>query len=176
MLALAAQAPVGCDGLVFIPALGGAVAPRWNDQARGTFHGLRLSHDRRHLARAVLEGCAFAVRDIVDRLDELGLAGHRIRVLGGGARDPLWLAIKADVTGRVVERLEEPEATAAGAAFLAATGVAVVANPAAAARATVRVLPGEVEPVAANRALLDDAYARYRAIFDALEPIAMERE
>ena len=69
---LAAQAPPGADGLVFVPALGGAVTPRWNDRARATFHGLRLGHDQRHLARAVLEGCAFALRDLVDRLDELG--------------------------------------------------------------------------------------------------------
>ena len=82
LFALAADAPVASDGLVFVPALGGAVTPRWNDRARGTFHGLRLGHDRRHLARAVLEGCAFALRDIVDGLDALGLAGDRIRVSG----------------------------------------------------------------------------------------------
>jgi len=173
--ALAAEAPPGSDGLVFIPALGGAVTPRWNDRARGTFHGLRLGHDRRHLARAVMEGCAFALRDIVERMDALGLAGERIRVLGGGARDPVWVAIKADVTGRPVERLAEPEATAYGAALLAAVGAGWYPDPAAASRATLRLSPGVVEPVLAHRAVMDDGYGRYRAIFDALEPIEMER-
>ena len=138
LFALAADAPAGCDGLVFIPALGGAVTPRWNDRARGTFHGLRLGHDRRHLARAVLEGCAFALRDIVEALDGLGVAGDRLRVVGGGARDGLWTSIKADVTGRVVERLIEPEATALGAALLAATGLGWYPDAATAARMTAR--------------------------------------
>ena len=174
LFALAADAPVASDGLVFVPALGGAVTPRWNDRARGTFHGLRLGHDRRHLARAVLEGCAFALRDIVDGLDALGLAGDRIRVLGGGARDPLWMSIKSDVTGRVVERLAEPEATAYGAALLAATGIGWFPDAATAARATATVLPEVDEPDPGHHARYLEAYQRYRRIYDALEPIDMD--
>ena len=166
--------PPGCDGLVFVPALGGAVTPRWNDRARGTFHGLRLGHDRRHLARAVLEGCAFALRDLVDRLDELGLAGERVRILGGGARDALWPSIKADVTDRVMERLVEPEATALGVRSWrrrvpAGTPRSRPRRP----RARVSTRRRGADP--AHRDLYDEAYARYRAIFDALEPIAMDR-
>jgi len=170
---LAAEAPAGSDGLVFIPALGGAVTPRWNDRARGTFHGLRLGHDQRHLARAVLEGCAFALRDLVDRLDELGLAGDRVRILGGGARDALWPSIKADVTGRVMERLAEPEATALGGAVLAAVGAGWYPDVATAAAASARVAPEVAEPDPARHRLYADAYACYRAVFDALEPITM---
>jgi xylulokinase len=168
---LAAQVPPGAEGCLFIPALGGAVTPRWNDQARGTFHGLAIGHDRRHLARAVLEGCAFALRDIVERLDAMGLGGGPIRVVGGGARNSLWLRIKADVTGRAVERLEEPEATATGAALLAATAAGWFASPAEAVRATVRVAADVQEPDPALSALYRDAYRRYHAVFDALEPI-----
>ena len=173
LFALALEAPAGSDGLVFVPALGGAVTPRWNDRARGTFHGLRLGHDRRHLSRAVLEGCAFALRDIVEGLDALGLASDRIRVLGGGARDALWTSIKSDVTGRVVERLTEPEATAYGGALLAATGIGWFPDTAAAARATVAVMPQVDEPDVGRHALYTDAYHRYRRIYDALEPIDM---
>lgn len=172
--ALAAEAPPGADGLVFVPALGGAVTPRWNDRARATFHGLRLGHDQRHLARAVLEGCAFALRDLVDRLDELGLAGDRVRILGGGARDALWPAIKADVTGRVMERLAEPEATALGGAVLAATGIGWYPDVATAAAASARTDPEVAEPDPGRRRCYEEAYARYRAIFDALEPIGMD--
>lgn len=172
--ALAAEAPPGADGLVFIPALGGAVTPRWNDRARATFHGLRLGHDQRHMARAVLEGCAFALRDLVDRLAELGLAGDRVRILGGGARDALWPAIKADVTGRVMERLAEPEATALGGAVLAATGVGWYPDIGSAAAASARTLPEVAVPDPARQRCYDEAYARYRAIFDALEPIGMD--
>ncbi len=173
LFALAADAPAGCDGLVFIPALGGAVTPRWNDRARGTFHGLQLGHDRRHLARAVLEGCAFALRDIVEALEGLGIAGDRLRVVGGGARDGLWTSIKADVTGRVVERLIEPEATALGAALLAATGLGWYPDAATAARMTLALQPHVDLPDAHHHDIYTEAYSRYRRIFDALEPIDM---
>lgn len=170
---LAADAPPGADGLVFVPALAGAVTPRWNDRARGTFHGLRLGHDQRHLARAVLEGCAFALRDLVEGLDRLGLAGDRVRVLGGGARDGIWPTIKASVTGRVMERLTEPEATALGGALLAATAMGWFPDAATAATTVAVVDPDVVLPDASLRGCYDDAYGRYRAIFDALEPIDM---
>jgi xylulokinase len=168
---LAAQVPPGALGCLFIPALGGAVTPRWNDRTRGTFHGLSIGHDRRHLARAVFEGCAFALRDIVERLDAMGLGGDRIRVVGGGARNNLWLQIKADVTGRLVERLAEPEATATGAALLAATAAGWFDSPAAAVHATLRLAPEVLDPQPQHRARYDESYARYRAVFDALEPI-----
>ena len=47
-------------------------------------------------ARSVLEGCAYALRDIVDRLDALGLGHGEVRIVGGGARDDLWASIKAN--------------------------------------------------------------------------------
>jgi xylulokinase len=166
---LARQAPAGADGVRFEPALGGASTPRWNADVLGAFTGLAIGHDRRHLARAVLEGCSLAVRDIVTRLAEIGLAGDAIRVVGGGARDRTWLQIKADVTGCVVETLAEPEATALGAALIAAVGVGWYRDLDAASAATLRLDPVRYEPEAALRALYDDAWAGHRATFDALE-------
>ncbi|HXG39740.1 MAG TPA: FGGY family carbohydrate kinase, partial [Candidatus Limnocylindrales bacterium] len=120
VIELAAGAPPGAEGVTFLPTLGGSVAPRWNDRVRGAFAGLTAAHGRSHLARAVLEGCAFPLRDVVDRLADLGLGGEAIRVAGGGARSGLWLQIKADVTGRPVVALAEPEVTALGGAIVAA--------------------------------------------------------
>jgi len=67
LFAQAARAPAGAGGVLFLPALSGATVPRWNDRMRGVFAGLAMNHDRRHLARAVLEGCAFALRDVLGR-------------------------------------------------------------------------------------------------------------
>jgi len=167
---LAAEAPPGADGLRFLPALSGAVAPRWNEHARGVFSGLALSHGRPHLARAVLEGCTFALRDIVDRLDALGLAGDEMRVVGGGARSPFWLQLKADVTGRVVRVVEADEATAVGAAMLAGVGAGLMRDLDEAAGAMVRLSPRAFEPDRDRRAAYDAAYGAYRALFDAVEP------
>src|SRR6185369_3700131 len=66
--ALAAEVPAGADGLSFMPALTGAMAPEWQPAARGCFYGMTPAHGRGHMVRAVLEGCAFAMRDVVERL------------------------------------------------------------------------------------------------------------
>jgi xylulokinase len=165
---LAAGAPAGADGVGFLAALGGAMTPRWDPAVLGTFSGLSSGHDRTHLARAVLEGCSYAVRDVVERLAELGLGGDTIRVVGGGARDATWLRIKADVTGRRVERLAEPEATALGAALIAATGIGWFADLDAASAATLRLADEVLEPDPANRAVYDDGWAAHRARFEVL--------
>jgi xylulokinase len=168
--ALATGVPAGSDGVLFLPSLSGSVTPRWNERARASFSGLAIGHDRRHLARAVIEGCAFALRDIVDRLDALGLAGEAIRVVGGTARNNLALQVKADVTGRRIEVLEEPEATALGAGLIAATAIGWFTNLDEAAAATLRLAGDPVLPDAPAQRLYDEAYGRYRATYKALEP------
>jgi xylulokinase len=168
----AAEAPPGADGVRFEPALGGASTPRWNADLFAAFTGLALGHDRRHLARAVLEGCCFALRDIVERLAAIGLGSDVIRVVGGGARDRTWLQIKADVTGREIELLAEPEATALGAALVAAVGVGMFVDLDAAAAATLRLDPVRFTPDPDRARRYDDAWATHLATFDALEPLA----
>lgn len=166
----AAATRPGSDGVTFLPTLSGATAPRWNDAARGVYAGLSLNHGRAHLYRALLEGCTFAVRDIVDRLDVMGLAGDEIRVVGGGARSPFWLQMKADVTGRTVRVLATGEATAMGAAMLAAVGAGLVRDLDEAVSACVRLDSRAYAPDGSTRAAYDDAYGRYRRLFDAVEP------
>ncbi|HET6379774.1 MAG TPA: FGGY family carbohydrate kinase [candidate division Zixibacteria bacterium] len=169
---LAREAAPGSDGVLFLPALSGSMTPRWNANARGAFSGLALSHTTGHLARAAYEGLAYALRDIVDRLSELGLANGELRVVGGGARSDFWLQLKADVTGRPVRLVESPEATAVGAAMLASQAAGLVARLDQAVAAFVRLAPWLVEPSqdAATRETYTDGYARYRRLFDQLEP------
>lgn len=167
--ALAEQAPAGCDGLVFIPALNGAMAPRWNAAARGSFIGLTPRHGPPHLARAVLEGTAFAMRDVVDRLAALGVATDRLRLMGGGARSRLWCRISADVAGRPAEIQDTSDASALGAALIAAVSAGIVPS---LAEATVRRKCdlSLVAPDASRRPVYDAAYRFYRDAFAALEP------
>ena len=169
VFALAAEAPPGAAGVLFVPALSGSMAPRWNDRMRGAFAGLAMNHGGEHLARAVLEGCTYALRDIVDRFGALGIGGDEIRVVGGGARSPLWLQIKADVTGFPVRPVEGDAATSAGAAMLAGVAAGNFADLEAAAEATVRLADEPVLPDPATADLYADAYGRYRRLFDATE-------
>ncbi len=165
---LARQAPPASEGVLFLPALSGSTAPRWNDAMRGAFLGLAMNHTGAHAARAVLEGCAYALRDIVDRLHALGLGRGEIRIVGGGARDDLWASIKADVLGRPVRRVLTEEATAVGAAMVAGVGAGVFDNFSAASVA-VQLDPEPIEPDPTVQRQYADAYGRYLAAFGAVE-------
>ena len=93
MDALAGQARRAPMGVTFLPASTGAMAPEWVAEARGCFYGLTAAHGRGHLTRAVLEGCAFAMRDVVDRLAASAsirgaLAAERWRPQPRLGRDP----------------------------------------------------------------------------------------
>ena len=169
LFAKAAQAPAGADGVIFVPALSGATVPRWNDRMRGVFAGLAMNHDARHLARAVVEGCTYALADVLGRLDALGLAGREIRVVGGGARSELWLQIKADVTGRPVRPVLAAEPTATGAAVLAGLAAGTFADAADAVARTVTPADRCYEPDQRTRAVYSERYAQYRALYDGTE-------
>jgi xylulokinase len=169
LLELAGEAPPGAEGLLFLPALNGATAPRWNDRMRGAFAGLAMNHGPRHLARAVLEGTAFALRDIVDRLDALRLGGDELHVVGGGARSPVWLQIKADVTARRVRPVPLEEPTALGAALLAGVGAGTFRD---LEEGVERAAPPASEafvPDGARAQLYDERYAAYRRLYDGVE-------
>ena len=166
---LALCAPPGADGLIFVPALSGAMTPRWNSRMRGAFAGLAMPHTSAHLARAVLEGCAFALRDITDRFSALGLGRDEVRVVGGGAASDAWMQIKADVTGRTVHRVLVKEATALGAALLAGVSAGTFQNLDDAVERSVTLADEPFVPLPKNADVYDQAYTRYRALYDALE-------
>jgi xylulokinase len=167
----AAAVPPGAEGLVFLPCLQGAMAPEWNGAARGVFYGLTLAHTRPHLTRAVLEGSAFALRDILEAMRGAGLEVRRISIVGGGAKGALWRQIKADVTGLPVRVPTSVETTATGAAILAAVGAGLYPDAGKAVSSFVSFSPDVHEPDPATTAVYDDAYGRYRAVYDALRPV-----
>jgi xylulokinase len=161
----------GSDGVVFLPAMQGAMAPEWNGAARGVFFGLTLAHTRDHMTRAILEGSAFGLRDILEAMKVAGLGVRRLTIVGGGAKGPLWRQIKADVTGLPVRVPESVETTATGAAILAAVGSEVHATVADAVKSFVSFRPEEHDPDPAAREAYDDAYGRYRDVYFALKPV-----
>ena len=167
----AGHVPPGAEGLVFLPCMQGAMAPEWNGAARGVFYGLTLAHTRDHMTRAILEGSAFGLRDILEAMKDAGLDVQRLVIVGGGAKGPLWRQIKADVTGLPVRVPVSVETTATGAAILAAVGSGVHATVADAVEAFVAFRPEEHEPDPTTRDAYDEAYARYREVYFALKPV-----
>jgi xylulokinase len=128
-----------------------------------------MSHTAHEMARAVLEGCAFALRDITDRFAAMGLGHDEIRVVGGGATSGLWMQIKADVTGRPVRGVLPKQATARGAALLAAVAAGMFADLDEAVARTVQVADEPYVADPANASVYADAYGRYRALYDGVE-------
>ncbi len=131
--------PPGSDGLVLLPYFCGVMNPYWDDDATGLLVGLHGGHTAAHVYRAVLEGIALEQRLGLEGVSHsLGRDVSELIVMGGGSRSDLWCRILADVTGLSVVRSETPEATALGAAIIAAVSAGHHASYAEAARAMTR--------------------------------------
>lgn len=167
----AAEVSPGSQGLVFLPCMQGAMAPEWNGAARGVFYGLTLAHTRAHMTRALLEGSAYALRDILAAMKGAGLDVRRLTMVGGGAKGALWRQIKADVTGLPVRVPTSVETTATGAAILAAVGSGLHASIADAVDAFVAYEPEEHRPDPERHRAYEEAYRRYRELYFALKPV-----
>lgn len=114
--------PPGAEGLLFLPYLTGERTPHKDPFAKAAFIGLSLRHSKAHMARAVMEGVAYGMRDSLDIMRDLGVPLNISRVSGGGARSALWRQILAD-TGRIeIARINVDEGPAFGAAILAGVG------------------------------------------------------
>jgi glycerol kinase len=141
-LAAAAASVEDAGGVRVLPALAGVGAPWWRPGARGVIAGLTAGVRPAHVARAALESIAWRVADIVEVVREHAPV-DALRVDGGLTRDPLLLRLQADAAGAPVER-GAVDATAAGAAALAAVGAGLWPSTASIAE---RVPVGErVEP------------------------------
>jgi xylulokinase len=167
--ALAATAPPGADGLVFLPYLLGTGTPHMDPHATGTFVGLTLGHGRAHLARAVMEGVAYGLRDSVEALTRSGIRVSGIRLGGGGARSTPWRQVVADVFNAPVQPLLIPDVSPLGAAVTAAVHAGLFTSLEDAVVRSVRL--GEtIRPDPARAEGYDAGYARYRALYPALRP------
>ena len=166
----AAAHPPGADGILFAPYLAGERTPHADPDIRAAFVGLSLGHGRGALARSVLEGVAYGLRDSLELLRDLGVEARVARVSGGGARSELWLRIVASVLGLPLELTAVEEGSAYGAALLAGVQAGVWADPREAAAACVRVRT-TVEPDPAWQRVYDEEYGRFRSLYPTLKTL-----
>jgi xylulokinase len=165
----AATAPAGCEGLIFLPYLTGERTPYPDANARGTFFGLTVRHNKSHMVRSVMEGVAYSLRDCIELFRDLAIPITQVRGVGGGARSPLWRQILADVFGTELVTINVVDSTAFGAGLLAGVGTGVYASVPEACAATVRIVD-RTDPVAANQATYNEYYPVYRSLYRALKP------
>jgi xylulokinase len=166
---LSATIQPGSDGLLFHPYLQGERAPYWDPLLRADFIGLTISHTRAHFARALYEGIAFSIRDVLQAAQALGLDYGTIRLMGGGARSPTWRQIIADVTGLTVEVMENGDASF-GAALIAGIGAGIFTSPEHAVSACVRKR-SQCVPDVKNHQLYSELFEIYKTAQAALAPL-----
>ncbi len=168
LVASARQSSVGSGGLLFMPYLTGERTPYPDPLARGGFVGITVRSTFGDFTRAVMEGVAFGLRDNFELMKSAGLKTiDHVRITGGGAKNPLWLQIIADVMNTPICTVDSEEGAAFGAALLAATGAGVFPSVEEACRQTVHRV-NEVQPTA-NAALYEKLYTNYRELYPALK-------
>ncbi len=164
----AAAAPVGSEGLFFLPYLTGERTPHCDANARGSWVGLSLRHGRAHLARAVMEGATYALRDCLRIIREMQIPVSEIRLSGGGARSAFWRQLQADIYGQEVVTINAEEGPAFGVALLAAVGTGAYSNIQEACRRTIKVV-NRVPHDERSAKFYNEAYPIYRQLYDALK-------
>ncbi len=164
--------PAGAMGLLLVPYWNSVMNPYWDAAASGIVVGWRGIHDRRHLYRAILEGIAFEQRLHTSGVE--AATGQEIEsyvVMGGGSKSSLWCQIVADVTGKQVYRSATVEATALGAAILAAAASGLHPGIREAAAAMSRTEAKCFAPDPGQQAIYNRLYQEvYRNLFPALQP------
>lgn len=118
LVEMAAESPPGCNGVTFKPYLSGERTPHLDPDLRGSFTGLSLANTQADLVRSVLEGVAFSLRDALDIIEPLAPLEHALAT-GGGAKSDVWLQLVADVLDIPLQRPEQNQGAAYGAALLA---------------------------------------------------------
>jgi xylulokinase len=164
----AERAPLGSEGLLFLPYLTGERTPYPDPQARGAFVGLTLRHDKGHLVRAVLEGVSFGLRDSLELIKALGVPIAQVRASGGGARSAVWRQIQADVFGAELALVNVTEGAAYGAALLAGVGAGTYRTVEEAVAHTIHVTD-RTAPIAEHVAQYEKLYPIYRSLYPALK-------
>ena len=163
----AEKVPAGSEGLIFLPYLTGERTPHADPFARGVFFGLSLKHSSAHLARCVMEGVAYGMKDSMELVKGMGVGIKGVRFSGGGARSPLWCRIQAAVYGAAGRRLKREEGPAMGAAILAGLGARVFSSLPGAVRTCVAERD-EFRPCPRMKNVYRDGYRVYRRLYPAL--------
>lgn len=161
--------------LIFLPYLTGERSPINDPHARGTFVGMTPNTTRAEMTLAMFEGVAFSLRQILTRMNELGITVRQARIIGGGANSAVWRQVIADVLGITLERINVSEGAAYGAAILAAVGSGESAYESIAETTKKFIKVEQVFPP--NKTLkshYDRKYKLYSHTYQALRPVFTE--
>jgi xylulokinase len=168
MIQEASRSSIGCKGAIFLPFFNGQVTPFYDSSARGGLIGLTLAHNRHDLLRAVLEGTAYELRMVVEALEGvLGIPFESLRLTGGGAKSEFWARVQADIYGKPIQTLQNPECTTLGAAMLGAVAAGKFGSIEEAVAAMVHTKT-RIEPELEHHEMYNELYGIFRETYTAL--------
>lgn len=172
--AAASEVPPGSNGLLFLPYLSGERCPLLNPNIGGVFWGLTHQTDRARMARAVMEGVAFSLKDCLDVCAvSSGFSPESLVALGGGASSDLWLRIQSDIYGKALVLTQSKEQAVLGAAITAGVGIGAYRDFQEGCDKCVSY--GRViEPNMQNHAVYQEYFAVFKDIYTSASP-ALER-
>ncbi len=160
----------GCEGLLFLPYLMGERTPHKDPDARGAFVGVSARHGRAHFARAVFEGITFGMRDSLEIFKELRVPIRRVVATGGGAVNPFWRQLQADIYGEEVVTVNSQEGPAFGAVILAMVGAGLYKSVPEACSKLIRVA-SHTHPRKRSVRQYNDWFGEFRKLYPALKPV-----
>ncbi|MCI8327878.1 MAG: carbohydrate kinase, partial [Lachnospiraceae bacterium] len=158
----------GANGITFLPYLQGAGSgPRADIYARGCILNASLGTTKAEIARAIMEGITYEMRDNIEAIKRVGIELNDLRIVGGGTKAPLWCQMQADIYKQSVSVLQTSETGCLGAAIYAGVGVGIYKDYEDASEKAVRVK--EIyHPNPENYAAYDEGYKRYCVAYESL--------
>lgn len=164
----ASKVPVGSDGVIALDYFQGNRTPYKDPNAKGVFYGLSLKHTRAEMFRAVLESVAFGTKNIFDNFENQGCSIKAMNVCGGITKDPVWMQIIADVTGKPIVTTRNLQSGILGCCIAASVGMKIHRDFTEASKEMV-VEAATVEPNTANTELYREVYDRYLDLYRSLK-------
>jgi sugar (pentulose or hexulose) kinase len=156
-------------GVLFAPWLTGERVPLWDDDARAAFVGIGVDHGLAHLTRAVIEGIAYQLRWVLEYAEAFGVRVDELRLIGGHGLGGVLPQVVADVLGKPLDLVADPQqAGARGAALCALAGCGFGSLD---ELADATPLAGRIDPDRRYRDLYDERFGRFVRLRDRLAPL-----
>ena len=164
----AEEIPIGAERLIYLPYLMGERTPILDSNARGVFFGLSAMHDRRHMARAVMEGVSYSLYSCLELIREVGVKPLEMALCGGGSKSAFWRRMLTDLFSMPIIIKESAEGAALGAAILGGCASGVYASVEEGCRRAVRNRD-RFEADAGRQTAYLPYYSFYRELYQAIK-------
>lgn len=165
MCSSALDVPAGSEGVLFLPYLAGERTPHFDNDAKAVFHGLTLSHDRRHMIRAVMEGVVYSLKESFVLFQNMGYQVNNVIAAGGGSKSDLWVQMQADIFEKPVKVIKVNEQACLGAAMIAGVACGLFDSYQHATKTFIKFRSKVFEPNLEKKGVYEDSFMRFKQLY-----------